>query len=253
MRRGRRVALVGALGVLLMAFSVPAQAQTLPVPQVQIGVGQAENPGQVAASLEILGLLTVLSLAPAILVMMTSFTRIIVVLSFLRNALATGQMPPNQVLIGLALFLTFFIMVPIYNQIYQQAWVPYQQGAITQAQAIQTASVPLRDFMLRQTREKDLALFIEFANQPEPQSPDQLPMSIVIPSFIISELKTAFEMGFVLFVPFLIIDMVVASALMSMGMLMLPPMMISLPFKVLLFVMVDGWNLIVRSLVVSFR
>lgn len=254
MPRLRRAAVLGGMGVLLAAVPALAQAQTqLPVPQVQIGVGQAQNPGQVAASLQILGLLTVLSLAPAILVMMTSFTRIIVVLSFLRNALATGQMPPNQVLIGLALFLTFFVMAPVYNQIYQQAWLPYQQGTITQAQAIQTASAPLRDFMLRQTREKDLALFVEFAGQPQPQAPDRLPMSVVIPSFIISELKTAFEMGFVLFIPFLIIDMVVASALMSMGMLMLPPMMISLPFKVLLFVMVDGWNLIVRSLVMSFR
>jgi len=245
----------GALALVAVAAwhrPVLAQAQPL-IPQVQIGIGQAETPAQVASTLQLLALLTVLTLAPAILIMMTSFTRIVVVLSFLRNALATGQMPPNQVLIGLALFLTFFVMAPVYNRVYQEAWVPYREGALDQARALEAAAVPVRQFMLAQTREKDLALFVQMAGLPQPETPDSLPLRVVIPAFIISELKTAFEMGFVLFVPFLIIDMVVASALMSMGMLMLPPMMISLPFKVLLFVMVDGWHLLVRSLVVSFR
>lgn len=240
------------LAVLLQPAAVLAQAQPL-VPQVQIGVRPAQSPQEVAVSLQILALLTVLSLAPAILIMMTSFTRIVVVLSFLRSALATGQMPPNQVLIGLALFLTLFIMSPVYDRVYRQAWVPYQEGRITAEQALQTATVPLRDFMLRQTRERDLALFVEMAGEQRPARREDLPLRIVVPAFVISELKTAFELGFLLFVPFLVIDMVVASALMSMGMLMLPPMMISLPFKVLLFVLVDGWHLLVRSLVASFR
>lgn len=239
-------------GVAASGTAVLAQAQPL-VPQVQIGVQGAKNPQEVAASIQILALLTILSLAPAILVMMTSFTRIVVVLSFLRNALATGQMPPNQVLIGLALFLTFFIMSPVYGKIHKEAWVPYQAGAIDQTVALDRASAPLRDFMLRQTREKDLALFIELAGADQPKNPKDVPMSAAIPAFIISELKTAFEMGFIIFIPFLVIDMVVASALMSMGMLMLPPMMISLPFKILLFVMVDGWHVLARSLVVSFK
>lgn len=245
-------ALAAVAGLALLGASGTALAAPL-VPQVQIGVKGAENPQEVAASLQILGLLTILSLAPAILVMMSSFTRIIIVLSFLRNALATGQMPPNQVLIGLALFLTFFIMAPVYSRVYQEAWLPFQQGTITQDQAVTAASVPMREFMLNQTRDKDLALFVEFSGAPRPAGPEELPMNVVIPAFVISELKTAFEMGFVLFIPFLIIDMVVASALMSMGMLMLPPMMISMPFKILLFVMVDGWHLLVRSLVVSFQ
>lgn len=252
MKGNRRLGLLVALfGAFMLVSAHDGLAQT--IPQVQIGVKGAENPGEVATSLQILGLLTILSLAPAILVLMTSFTRIVVVLSFLRSALATGQMPPNQVLIGLGLFLTVFIMAPVYNRIYDEAWVPYQQGRIAQDEAIGKATVPLREFMLDQTREKDLALFVNLSRKPQPAAPEDLPLSVVVPAFVISELKTAFEMGFVLFIPFLVIDMVVASALMSMGMLMLPPMMISLPFKILLFVMVDGWHLLVRSLVVSFR
>lgn len=256
-RASRVLSVLVVLSVLLLwapsVGAAPAEPAAPLVPQVQIGVKGAESPREVAASLQILGLLTVLSLAPAILMMMTSFTRIVVVLSFMRNALATGQMPPNQVLIGLALFLTFFIMAPVYNQVYKDAWLPYQQGRIDQAQALDRAGRPLREFMLKQTREKDLALFVQLSGNPQPRAPEDLPMSTVVPAFIISELKTAFQIGFVLFVPFMIIDMVVASTLMSMGMLMLPPMMISLPFKLLLFVMVDGWNLLVRSLVVSFH
>ncbi len=249
----RVAAAAAALGaVLARSRIVLAQTQPL-VPQVQIGVRPAQNPQEVAVSLQILALLTVLSLAPAILIMMTSFTRIVVVLSFLRSALATGQMPPNQVLIGLALFLTFFVMAPVYDRVYRQAWVPYQAGQLSAEQALDRAAVPLRDFMLRQTRERDLALFVELAGEERPARREDLPLRVVVPAFVISELKTAFELGFLLFVPFLVIDMVVASALMSMGMLMLPPMMISLPFKVLLFVLVDGWHLLVRSLVTSFR
>ena len=197
-------------------------------------------------------LITLLSLAPALLIMVTCFTRIIVVFSFLRNALATQPMPPNQVLIGLALFLTFFIMAPTWQEINQNALQPYIRGEITQDSAFERGMEPLRDFMFKQTRENDLALFVSFADIPQPETYDDIPNHVLIPAFIISELKTAFQIGFVLFIPFLVIDMVIASTLMSMGMLMLPPMMISLPFKILLFIMVDGWSLLVRSLILSY-
>lgn len=203
--------------------------------------------------MQILLLLTVLSLAPAILIMLTSFTRVVVVLSFLRSALSTQQMPPNQVLIGLALFLTVFIMAPVWQNVNQHALQPYLAGEIDQAQALRRGEEPLRDFMLRQTRPKDLAMFLELSRQQQPATPAEVPFWTLVPAFASSELKTAFQMGFLLFVPFLVIDMVVASTLMSMGMLMLPPMMVSLPFKLLLFVLVDGWNLLVRSLVTSFH
>ena len=229
-----------------------AIAATMTFPTMSIGVQQANTPQQFSTSLQILFLLTVLSLAPAILIMMTSFTRIIIVLSFVRSGLATQQMPPNQVLVGLALFLTFFIMTPVYTQINQQALQPYMQNKITQEQAIEKGMKPLRNFMYRQTREKDLALFADFANIKSPKTLDDIPTHVLIPAFIISELKTAFEMGFIVFIPFIVIDMIVASVLMAMGMMMLPPVMISLPFKILLFVMVDGWQLIVRSLLMSF-
>ena len=227
--------------------------QTVPLPRVNIGFDQATQPKDVVGSLQILLLLTVLTLAPAILILMTSFTRIIVVLSFVRNALATQQMPPNQVLIGLALFLTLFIMGPTWNKVNTDAVQPYLAGQITQTEAANRAAVPLKEFMLKQTRDKDLQLFVSLSQTPLPSKPLDLPLSVVVPAFTISELKTAFQIGFAVFIPFVVIDMVVASTLMSMGMLMLPPMMISLPFKILLFVMVDGWNLIVRSLVLSFR
>ncbi len=227
--------------------------QTVPLPRVNIGFDQASQPKDVVGSLQILLLLTVLTLAPAILILMTSFTRIIVVLSFVRNALATQQMPPNQVLIGLALFLTLFIMGPTWNRVNADAVQPYLAGAINQTEAANRASRPLKEFMLKQTRDKDLQLFVSLSQTPLPAQPQDLPLSVVVPAFTISELKTAFQIGFAVFIPFVVIDMVVASTLMSMGMMMLPPMMISLPFKILLFVMVDGWNLIVRSLVLSFR
>lgn len=205
-------------------------------------------------TLQILFILTVISLVPVLLIMMTSFTRIIIVLSFVRNALATQHVPPNQVLIGLALFLTFFVMSPVFVDINQNALQPYIAGEITLEQGVERAMEPLREFMLKQTRQKDLALFLNLLGQDqEVASAAQIPNRALMPAFMISELKTAFQMGFMLFIPFLIIDMVVASTLMSMGMMMLPPVMISLPFKILLFIMVDGWNLIVQSLLTGFR
>ncbi len=246
------------IGVLaaVSSFLYPqrvAAAPALPVPSITIGVGEAGNPQEMATSLQILFLLTILSLAPSILVMMTSFTRVVVVLSFMRSALATQQTPPNQVIIGMALFLTFFIMAPTWSQINQNALKPYMEAQITQEQAFNNALNPLRDFMFKQTREKDLALFIKLANIQRPKTFDDVPTYVLIPAFVTSELKTAFQIGFILFIPFVVIDMIVASSLMSMGMLMLPPMMISLPFKILMFVMVDGWHLLIRSLILSYQ
>ena len=203
-------------------------------------------------SLQTLLLLTSLSFLPALLLMMTSFTRIIIVLSLLRSALGTPSSPPNQVLIGLALFLTFFVMSPVLDKMYTEAYLPYSEKKISLEQAYNTGIAPLKTFMLRQTRETDLALFVKIANIEPLQSADDVPLRILVPSYVISELKTAFQIGFVVFIPFLIIDMVVASVLMSMGMMMVSPAMISLPFKIMLFVLADGWNLLVGSLVQSF-
>jgi flagellar biosynthetic protein FliP len=197
-------------------------------------------------------LLTILSLAPAILVMMTSFTRLIVVFHFLRQAIGSQQMPPNQILIGLALFLTFFIMAPVWQNIRENALVPYTDKKISQGQAIEEALKPVRKFMFKQTREKDLALFIHLAKVPKPKNVEEVSTTVLLPAFMISELKTAFQIGFLLYLPFLVIDMVVSSVLLSMGMMMLPPMMLSLPLKLLLFVLADGWYLIVGSMVKSF-
>lgn len=228
-------------------------APLIPIPNVNVGIEAANNPKDVALSLQILLTLTVLSLAPSILIMMTSFTRIIVVLSFLRGALATQQMPPNQVLIGLALFLTFFTMSPYMDQINKQALQPYLAGTITQDAALEQAIKPMRQFMFKQTRENDLALFVNLSEAARPNSQDDIPTTTLIPAFVISELKTAFQIGFLIYIPFIVIDMVVASTLMSMGMMMVPPVMISLPFKLLLFILVDGWHLIIRSLITSFN
>lgn len=255
-KRQAAIAVVSlVLAVLLCStlYAWQASAAPTPVPGISLNIGTSDKPQDVSQSLQILLLLTVLSLAPAVLVMMTSFVRIVVVFSFLRSALATQQMPPNQVLVGLALFLTFFIMAPTFQQVNAQAVQPYLQGQITQADAFQRGMEPMRAFMFKQTRQADLALFMSLSNEPKPNSYSDIPTYVVIPAFAISELKTAFEIGFILFVPFLIIDMVVASTLMSMGMMMLPPMMISLPFKLLLFIMVDGWALLIRSLVLSFH
>ena len=202
--------------------------------------------------LQIFLLMTVLSLAPAILIMVTSFTRIVIVLSLMRRALGTMQMPPNQIMIGLALFLTIFIMTPVWQKINQSALQPYLDKKITHQEALRNAAAPLREFMFKQTREKDLALFVDIAKLKRPKNAAEIPTTVLIPSFIISEVKTAFQIGLLLYVPFLIIDMVVASVLLSMGMMMLPPIMVSLPFKLMLFVLADGWYLLVGSLVKGF-
>jgi flagellar biosynthetic protein FliP len=242
-----------SLTAVLSAPEDGAAAETQnTAPFISIGMDQAQEPGKIAVVLQIFLLMTILSLAPAILIMLTSFTRVVIVLSLLRRALGTMQMPPNQVLIGLALFLTFFIMTPVWQQINKTALQPYLEDKIEQQQALQKAAEPLRGFMFKQTREKDLALFVNIAKIERPKDVDDIPISVLIPSFIISEVKTAFQIGLLLYVPFLIIDMVVASVLLSMGMMMLPPIMISLPFKLMLFVLADGWNLLVGSLVRSF-
>lgn len=217
-----------------------------------IGLDNADDPGKVSVVLQIFILLTILSLAPAILIMLTSFTRIAIVLSVLRQALGAHQMPPNQIILGLSLFLTFFIMTPVWQKVNQEALQPYLNKTITQEQALEKAFEPVRKFMFKQTREKDLALLVGISGIERPKNVEDVPTSVLIPSFVISELKTAFQIGFMLYVPFLIIDMVVASVLLSMGMMMLPPVMISLPFKLMLFVLADGWYLIVGSLVKSF-
>jgi flagellar biosynthetic protein FliP len=246
----RRAVVLLTLALALLA--APALAAT-PLPSIKIGIGSSNSPQDVSLTLQIFFLLTVLSLAPAILMLTTSFTRIVIVLSFLRQALGTQNIPPNQVLLGLALFLTFFNMNPVFSKINDTALQPYLKGEIKQDAALKKALDPMRDFMFRQTRQKDLALFVYLSKSPRPATPEDVPTLVLIPSFVLSELKTAFQMGFLIYIPFLIIDMVVASTLMSMGMLMLPPVTISLPFKILLFVLIDGWHLIVRSLMTSFH
>lgn len=237
---------------LLMPSDGFAQAPSTSSPFFSINIEQEEDPGQVSVVLQIFLLLTVLSIAPALLIMMTSFTRIAIVLSVLRQAIGTHSMPPNQIILGLALFLTFFIMTPVWEKVNTEAIQPYLEKEITQKQALENAFKPIRSFMFKQTREKDLAMLVKISNTPRPKNMDDIPTSVLIPSFILSELKTAFQMAFMLYVPFLVIDMVVASVLLSMGMMMLPPIMISLPFKLMLFVLADGWYLIVGSLVKSF-
>lgn len=224
-----------------------------PIPGINIDIGTSGQPADGANTLSLILLITVLSLAPSILVLMTCFTRIVIVLGFVRTSLATQQMPPNQVIVGLALFLTLFVMSPTLGEINQTALQPYLKGEISQTDALQKASLPLKRFMANQTRPKDLKLFLDFANAEKPNGIDDIPLTALIPAFAISELKTAFQMGFLIFVPFLVIDMIVSSTLMAMGMMMLPPVMISLPFKILLFILVDGWYLVVKSLLLSFQ
>ncbi|RUS46362.1 flagellar type III secretion system pore protein FliP [Cohnella sp. AR92] len=212
-----------------------------------------ENQEIGTSSLSLLLIITVLSLAPAILIMMTCFTRIVIVLGFVRTSLGTQQMPPNQVLIGLALFMTLFVMSPTLSQVNEQALQPYMKGEISQTDALSKAAVPMKEFMYKQTREKDLLLFMNYTKAEKPKTYQDIPLTVLVPAYAMSELKTAFQMGFMIFIPFLVIDMVVASTLMAMGMMMLPPVMISLPFKILLFVLVDGWYLVVKSLLTSFQ
>lgn len=236
--------------LLLLLSCVPALAQELP--GLTLNMGQASGPKQVSMVLQILILLTILTMAPAILLMTTSFIRIVIVLSFLRQAMGTQQMPPNQIIIGLSMFLTFFIMSPVFSQINETALQPYLNEQLEEKAALQLAVNPMRDFMFNQVREADLKLMIEIAGNEPPESKEEISTLTLIPAFMLSELRRAFQIGFMIFVPFLIIDMITASVLMTMGMLMLPPIIISLPFKVLLFVLVDGWNLIVGSLMQGF-
>jgi len=242
--------------ILFLVFYVGlinnVSAADFAVPSLHIGVENGGEPGDVSILLQVVFVLTILALAPAILILMTSFTRLAVVFSFLRHALGTQQTPSNQIIAGLALFLTFFIMMPVWHKINNQAVKPYMAEEISQEAALKAAISPIRQFMFKQTREKDLALFIKMAKMKKPKNKTDIPTPVLIPAFVISELKTAFIIGFVLFVPFLVIDMVVASVLLSMGMMMLPPILISLPFKLMLFVLVDGWHMIVGSLVKSF-
>ncbi|MFO7738200.1 MAG: flagellar type III secretion system pore protein FliP [Desulfatiglandaceae bacterium] len=256
-----RLAPIKCIGLFVLTISFVlaphigwADPSNGPTPFISIGLdkGGVQNPGDISVVLQIFLLLTVLSLVPAILIMLTSFTRIVIVLSVLRQAIGTHQMPPNQIVIGLALFLTFFVMTPVWQQVDKEALQPYLNKKITQEQALENAAKPIRQFMFKQTREKDLALLVDIADIARPKNTEDVPISVLIPSFVISELKTAFQIGFLLYVPFLVIDMVVASVLLSMGMMMLPPIMISLPFKLMLFVLADGWYLIVGSLIKSF-
>jgi len=244
------------LGFFLFIF---ASSLTLPnfclsesLPVINIDFGETDNSNRISVTLQIFLLLTIFSLAPSILIMLTSFTRIVIVMSLLRQAIGTNQMPPNQIIIGLSLFLTFFIMSPVWQNLNQNALKPFLEKEISQEEALKNAIVPIKSFMKKHIREKDLALMIDVSGMDKPKNIDSVPITVFIPSFIISELKTAFQIGFLIYIPFLIIDMVVASILLSMGMMMLPPVMISLPFKLMLFVLADGWHLIVGSMVKSF-
>nr|WP_235846618.1 flagellar type III secretion system pore protein FliP [Neobacillus drentensis] len=234
---------------MLSFYDVSFAAFDAPIPGVNLS---SSEPGGVSTSIKIMLLLTILSVAPSILLLMTSFTRIVIVLSFVRTSLGTQQMPPNQVIIGLSLFLTMFIMGPVFSDINKEAYQPFMDGKLTQEQALDTAAKPIKEFMAKHTREKDLNLFLDYSKQKKPETIDDIPLHVLVPAYSISELKTAFQMGFMIFLPFLIIDMIVSSILMAMGMMMLPPVLISLPFKILLFILVDGWHLIVKSLLTSF-
>ena len=238
----------------LMTFvigTLSAKAQ-VSMPNINISVGEANTPQEFSKGLQILIWLTVLTIAPSILILTTAFTRIVIVLSITRQAMGVAQLPPAQVIVGLALLLTFFVMSPTINEINEQAFQPYMNHQITQKDALVKGVEPLRDFMFRQTDEIDLALFIKLAEIEKPEIADDIPTHVLIPAFVISELKTAFKIGFMIFIPFLVIDIVISSVLVSMGMMFLPPVMISLPFKIVLFVLVDGWHLIAESLVMGF-
>jgi len=253
-KRLRSVGLMtGMLALFLLLGSQTGLAADATIPSVNLTVGGSNGPQDVAATLQVMAVLTILTLAPGILIMTTSFIRIVVVIGFLRNALSTQNVPPNQVVIALSLFLTFYIMAPYWGQANEQGIQPYLNGQITQEQALDNTVAPIREFMFKQTRESDLALFVNLSDAERPESQEDVSTFTLIPAFIISELKTAFQIGFLIYVPFIVIDMIVASTLMSMGMMMLPPVMISLPFKILLFVMVDGWHLLIKSLIVSFK
>lgn len=241
------------LNTLTMDVSYAAEENDFDLPGIDIQINEPETNEEVADSIKIIILLTILGLAPSILIMMTSFTRFIIVLSFLRKAMSLQGTPPNQILIGLSLFLTFFVMSPVIAEVVDTAYEPFAQGEISQEVALENAQKPIKSFMLKQVRSKDLALFMKISDADAIDSVEEVPITTLIPAFIISELKTAFQIGFLLFIPFIVIDMIVASTLMALGMMMLPPVMISLPFKILLFVLVDGWHLIVEKLILSIR
>ena len=249
----RKCALVAALAVILLGLAGSAAAQSLAVPRITLEAGEAKSAGEVSTAVQMLVVLTVLSLAPAIMLMLTSFTRIVIVLSLLRQAVGIQQLPPNQVIVGLSLFLTVFVMAPVGQEVHRTALQPFMDKRISQTEAFTRALEPMRGFMLRQTRQADLALMVQLGHMPQPSTVGDLPTHVLIPAFALSEIKTAFQMGFLLFIPFLIIDLVVASVLMSMGMMMVPPAMIALPLKILLFVLADGWAHVVRALVAGFK
>lgn len=237
---------------LILGFTGAVWAQSVTVPTVSFGLKNTSNPKEIVSAIQIILLLTVLTLAPAILILMTSFTRLIVVFSFLRQALGTQQMPPNQLLVGMSLFLTFFIMQPVFTQVNSEALQPYMANQMSQEVALDKALAPMRKFMFSQTRDADLEMFLKLGKIKNPKTRADVPTMVLIPSFVISELKTAFQIGFIIYLPFLVIDIIVASVLMALGMMMLPPVIISLPFKIMVFVLVDGWTLIVGSMVKSF-
>ncbi|PYI50379.1 flagellar type III secretion system pore protein FliP [Paenibacillus flagellatus] len=245
--------LLGSVLLLLIVLHPATAFAADPIPGINIDIGSSEGAAGSSNTVTLILLITILSLAPSIMILMTSFTRIVIVLGFVRTALGTQQMPPNQVLIGLALFLTLFVMSPTISAINETALQPYLKGEIAQTEALQKAALPLKKFMVAQTREKDLMLFLNYSKADKPKGVEDTPLTALLPAFAISEMKSAFQMGFMIFIPFLVIDMIVASTLMSMGMMMLPPVMISLPFKILLFVLVDGWYLVVKSLLLSFH
>ena len=238
------------LPLILLASSNAFAQVTLPT--MNLGFKTTDNPNEVVNAVKLILIMTVLTLAPAILIMMTGFTRIIIVLSFLRQAMGVQQMPPNQLLVGLSLFLTFFVMQPAFNEVNTKGIQPYLKGTISQDAAIENTLAPLRKFMFNQTRDSDLALFINLSKIEKPKTRAEVPTMVLVPAFVVSELKTAFQIGFIIFLPFLVIDIVASSVLMAMGMMMLPPVVISLPFKIMLFVLVDGWGLLIGSMVKSF-
>ena len=250
---GRSMRLRTLLFFVGFIFAFGGTAFAAPLPDLNVSLGTTENPQDVAVTLQVMALLTVITLAPGILMMTTSFVRIVVVIGFLRNALSTQNVPPNQVVLALSMFLTFYVMSPYWSEANDNGIQPYLAGEITQEEALKNVVDPMREFMFKQTREADLALFVNLADDERPDSQDDVSTFTLIPAFIISELKTGFQLGFMIYIPFIVIDMIVASTLMSMGMMMLPPVMISMPFKILLFVMVDGWHLLIQSLITSFK
>jgi flagellar biosynthetic protein FliP len=249
----RKLVVVVLIASFTLAVGGVVEAQSVAVPRLTLEAGEARSAGEVSTAVQMLIVLTVLSLAPAILLMLTSFTRIVIVLSLLRQAVGTQQLPPNQVIVGLSIFLTMFVMAPVGQDVHRTAVQPFMDKRISQTEAFTRALDPMRGFMLRQTRQADLALMVQLGHIPQPRTVGDLPTHVLIPAFALSEIKTAFQMGFLLFVPFLIIDLVVASVLMSMGMMMVPPAMIALPLKLLLFVLADGWSHVVRALVTGFK